>query len=146
MGSEAAAILSQEVEIREEKNQTNYANQDSTEEQSGESSASRGGAGFRTLNGPDRSGTMESSRIFSTNPLTLWQTASNSLKDRSANGSKDSQQKVEAAQSKQGLKSHWPSAEQTSLPPSAQSLKGHWATVEQVNLLASAQLAMPKRI
>ena len=146
MGSEAAAILSQEVGIREEKNQTNYANQDSTEEQSGESSASRGGAGFRTLNGPDRSGTMESSWISSTNLLTLWQAASNSLKDRFGNCLKDSQQKVEAAQSKQGLRSHWPSVEQTRLPPSAQSLKGHWATVEQVNLLASAQLAMPKRI
>ena len=96
MGSEAAAILSQEVEIREEKNQTNYANQDSTEEQSGDCSASRGGAGFRTLNGPDRSETMESSWISSTNLLTLWQAASNSLKDRFGNCLKDSQQKVEA--------------------------------------------------
>ena len=116
VGSEVVAILSQEVKIREEKNQTNYANQDNSEEQSGESSGSRGGAGFRTLNASDRSG-MESPRISSTNSLTLWQAASNSLKDRSAD-SKDSQ-KVEAAQSKQGLKSHWPSVDQTSLPPSA---------------------------
>ena len=117
VGSEVVAILSQEVKNREEKNQTNYSNEDSPEKKSGESSGSRGGASSRTLDASDLSGTMESPRTSSTKSPTPWQAASISLKDRS--DSKDSQQKVEAAQSKQGLKSHWPSVEQTSLPPSA---------------------------
>ena len=41
VGSEVVAILSQEVKNREEKNQTNYSNEDSPEKKSGEISGSR---------------------------------------------------------------------------------------------------------
>ena len=93
VGSEVVAILSQEVKNREEKNLTNYSNEDSSEKKPGEISGSRGGAGFRNPDASDRSGTKESPRTSSTNSLTPWQAASISVKDRS--DSKDSQHKGE---------------------------------------------------